>query len=287
MDVEAVADELYQQDPASFIARRDGRVAAARQEGDRPAALAIKAFKRPSPPAWAVNLLARANPDEIEALVDLGARLRQAQANLSGDDLRRLTRERHKFIAGLARQARSLATNHGHPLSPTAGRQVEETLNAALADPEAALAVASGRLVRPLEHAGLGPVDLEGAVAGPSAAAARPGREDPKAEPEPAGGALARHQAELDETRGQAAAAEEQLRSAEGAAGDAASALEMVSHARAEAESEVRRLEAQLDSARSRAETARLEAALASRSTKKRSGPWRPPAAGSGKLGNG
>lgn len=286
VDVEAVADELYQQDPASFTSARDGRVAAARQAGDRPAAAAIKAFKRPTPPAWAVNLLARANPDEIEALVDLGDRLRQAQASLSGDELRQLTRERHKFIVGLARQTRSLASEHGHPLSPTAGRQVEETLNAALADPEAAVAVASGRLVRPLDHAGMGPVDLDGAVAGSGAAPAKPVRRVSKAgsEPEgsgpegsapevsapegpaPEGSAPSRLEAELEQMRAEVAAAEEQLRSAEETAGAAASASETASHLRAEAESEVRGLEAQLDSARSRAESARLEAALASRS---------------------
>ena len=267
MDVEAIADELYQQDPASFTSTRDARVAAARQEGDRPAAVAIKAFKRPSPPAWVVNLLARANPGEMEALADLGARLRQAQTSLSGDELRLLTRERHKFIVGLARQARSLASDHGHPLSATAGRQVEETLNAALADPEAAAAVASGRLVRSLEHAGLGPVDLDGAVAGPGASGAKAARAAPKAkaEPEPDGSAQGL-EAQLEELRAEAAAAEEQLRSAEAVAGDAASALEMASDGRTEAESEVRRLEAQLDSARSRAEAARLEAAHASRS---------------------
>jgi hypothetical protein len=263
VDVEAVADELYQQDPASFTSRRDAQVAAARQEGDRPAAAAIKALKRPSPPAWAVNLLARTSPDEVDALGDLGARLREAQATLSGEELRALTRERHKFIVGLARQARTLAADHGHPLSPTAGRQVEDTLNAALADPEAAVAVASGRLVRSLEHAGMGPVELDGAVAGPGSPVARPARGARKSEPDLDGSAQARILAELEEVRAEAAAADEQLRSAEKAAGEAASTLESASRVRAEADSEVRGLEAQLDSARSRAEAARLEAGVA------------------------
>jgi hypothetical protein len=213
-----------------------------------------------------VNLLARANPDEIDALADLGDRLRQAQASLSGDELRLLTRERHKFIVSLARQARSLASDHGHPLSPTAGRQVEETLNAALADPDAAAAVASGRLVRPLEHTGLGPIDLGGAAAGVGASAAEQIRAVSKAGPETGASAESHLEAELEQTQAEAAAAEGQLRSAEEAAGAAASASEAASHATVEAEGEVRRLEGLLDSARSRAEAARLEAALAWRS---------------------
>jgi hypothetical protein len=283
VDVGAVVDELYQQDPGSFTSQRDARVAAARREGDRPAAVAIKAFKRPSPPAWAINLLARAHPDEIDELVDLGARLRQAQASLSGEELRVLTRERRKFVVGLAREARSLASDHGHPLSATAARQVEDTLNAALADPEASVAVASGRLVRSLEHAGLGPVDLDGAVAGTVTASStagsrrrrgkaesgptKPGPAPPGVtEPGPEPSARARVEAELKEMRAEAATAEEQLRSAQRGADEAASALKTAARRQADADSEVRRLEAQLDSARSQAEAAKVEAALASRS---------------------
>jgi hypothetical protein len=276
VDVDAVADELYQEDPASFVSLRDARVGAARQEGDRQGAAAIKAFKRPSPPAWAVNLLARAHPDELDGLADLGARLRQAQASLSGEELRGLSRERHKFVVGLARQARSLAADKGHPLSANADRQVEETLNAALADPEAAVAVASGRLVRSLEHAGMAAVDLDGAVAGVTIFPVGPNRKAQKAEPgaaEPGAAearsdasARARLEAEFEQVTGEAAAAENELRSVQETAGAATSALERASQLQDEADREVRRLEAELASARSRAETAKVEAALASRS---------------------
>jgi hypothetical protein len=258
VDVEAVAKELYQEDPSSFVAARDARVAAARHEGDRPAADAIKAFKRPSPPAWAVNLLARAHPDEMEALVDLGSRFRQAQDSLSGDELRVLSRERHKFIVGLARQAQSLASGQGHPLSTTAGRQVEDTLNAGLADPDAALAVSSGRLVRSLEHAGLGPVDLEGAVAGTATIT-------PERRAQPAGGASteARLAAELDEARLEAAAAEEALRSAELAARDAGAAFDRASGRQVTAEAEMHRLAQLVEAARTAAAAAKTEASAA------------------------
>jgi hypothetical protein len=278
VDVEAIAEQLYQEDPSSFVAQRDARVSAARHEGDRPTADAIKAFKRPSPPAWAVNLLARAHPDQMEALGDLGLRLRRAQDSLSGDELRALSRERHKFIVGLARQAQSLASGQGHPLSTAAGRQVEDTLNAALADPDAALAVASGRLVRSLEHAGLGPVDLSGAVAGPAASgAAASGAATTGAatasrarQAQPAGAAstAARLAAELDESRIEAAAAEQALGAAELAARDAASALDRASEGRVAAEAEVRRLAELLEAARTDAAAAKAEISAAAGSRK-------------------
>jgi hypothetical protein len=265
--VDAVAEELYQEDPSSFVAQRDARVAAARQAGDRPTADAIKAFKRPSPPAWAVNRLARAHPDQMEALVDLGSRLRQAQDSLSGDELRVLSRERHKFIVGLARQAQSLASGEGHPLSTAASRQVEDTLNAALADPDAAMAVVSGRLVRSLEHTGLGPVDLNGAVAGAGAAGAGAGaattprarRATPAGDTETA----APLAAELDKARLEAAAAEQALGSAELAARDAASVFDRASERQVAAESEVHRLAEVLEAARTEAAAAKAEVSAA------------------------
>jgi DNA repair exonuclease SbcCD ATPase subunit len=79
--------------------------------------------------------------------------------------LKRLNRDRQRVVAGLVAETRRLAGERGHPLNEAAARQVEQTLAAALADPVAGAAVASGRLVQPLEHAGLGPVDLTGAVA--------------------------------------------------------------------------------------------------------------------------
>jgi len=280
VDVEAVAGDLYQLDPASFVAERDTRVAAARGEGDRPAADAIKAFKRPSPPAWAVNLLARADPDDLDALVDLGARLRAAQAALSGDELRRLSRERHKFVSGLARQARNLAAERGRPLSPTAGRQVEETLNAALADAEAAAAVASGRLVRALEHTGMGPVDLDGAVAGPSGDRKPARSPGPKAGSGPSDSDMAQLdaqltplktqptplKAELDRRRAEAAAAEQEVAAAEAVAQEAGGAFDAADQRRVAAESDVHRLEADLQSARAEAKAARAAAGTAARS---------------------
>ena len=182
MDPAQVVDQLYVLDPSEFTAARDGRAAEARKAGDRAAAADIKALRRPSPAAWAVNLLAHERADELSRLIELGARLRQAQASLSAEDMRDLSRQRQEIVSALARQARQLVSERGRPISDAGSRQIEDTLVAAVADPDAAAAVATGRLERALDYTGLGPVDLEKAVAGPPAPPTAPGR-DPTATP--------------------------------------------------------------------------------------------------------
>jgi len=170
MGLQDVVDELYGLDASEFVAARDARARAARQAGDRAVADQVKALKRPSAAAWVVNLLVRRRPGEIERLAGFGESFREAQANLAGDELRRLGRQRHQAIGALAQEARRLAEERGQQVSQAVQREVESTLDAAVTDRDAADAVRSGRLLRSLSHAGMGPVDLAGAVAAPEIA---------------------------------------------------------------------------------------------------------------------
>ena len=172
MDLEEVVGELYGLDASEFVAARDGRARAARQSGDRGLADQVKALKRPAVAAWVVNNLVRQRPGEIERLVRFGESFRDAQASLAGDELRRLGRQRHQVLGALGQEARRLAEERGQPVSPAVERDVESTLDTAVTDPGAADAVRSGRLLRALSHAGMGPVDLSGAVAAPEVAVA-------------------------------------------------------------------------------------------------------------------
>ena len=163
-------DELYGLDPSEFTARRDAIAAESRKAGDRELAAVVKGLRRPSAAAYTVNIMARSRRDEIGRLIELGARLREAQAALSGDELRALGRQRQQVVAGLGHEARQLAREAGHPISEATSREVEATFEAALADAAAGEAVRAGRLIRALEHRGMDPVDLTGAVAGVSTA---------------------------------------------------------------------------------------------------------------------
>lgn len=154
--LDELAGELYTVHPAGFVAARNAVVQRAREAGDRAVAAAIGRLRRPTVSAWAVNLLVRSAPAEVAQLLSLGEQLRSAQQRLQGEQLRRLNEQRREVVAALARRARGLAADAGHPLSAAAAVEVEQTLTAALADPDEAQAVRAGRLARPLQYVGLG-----------------------------------------------------------------------------------------------------------------------------------
>ncbi|MBW8707501.1 IgA-specific serine endopeptidase autotransporter [Streptomyces sp. MBT84] len=150
MDLDAVADELYGLAPGDFTAARDERVKAARAAGDRDLAEQIRRLRRPTLAAWASNLLVREQPDETERLLQLGEALRQAHQDLDGAQLRELSAQQHQLTFALARQAGQLTAQAGQRISDDVRQEVQDTLHAALADPEAAEQVAEGRLAKPL-----------------------------------------------------------------------------------------------------------------------------------------
>ncbi|HKH24908.1 MAG TPA: hypothetical protein VKA42_05560, partial [Acidimicrobiales bacterium] len=117
MDLDEVADELYEVPPEDFIALRTTRQDEAKAEGDKALAKAIGAMPKPSTAAWVSNLLVRAHRAEIEGLVELGGLLREAQENLAGEELKALSTQRSKLVSALTRQAAALARERGHRIS--------------------------------------------------------------------------------------------------------------------------------------------------------------------------
>ncbi|NJP51885.1 hypothetical protein HCJ93_17890 [Streptomyces sp. SBST2-5] len=145
-DVEAVLDELYALPPSGFVPRREQRAAEARSAGRADDARRIRAARRPTLAAWAANLLRRSRPEEAEQFLELGRALREAFSTLDPAGLRELSAQRRRIVAELSRQAAGLARDAGHPLSDSVQRDLEETLRAVLADPQAADRWAQGRL---------------------------------------------------------------------------------------------------------------------------------------------
>lgn len=174
MDVDAVADELYGLLPGEFTPARNARAADARREGDRAAAEAIMGFRRPTMGAWLANLLVRRHRDEVGELLELGAAMRRAHAELAGPELRRLAERRHQLIADLGAEARELAGDAAQPVGDGHLAELEATLEAACAEPAAADALGAGRLTAALRYSGLGPVELaSGAATSTSASTPR------------------------------------------------------------------------------------------------------------------
>jgi hypothetical protein len=156
VELDEVADELYAVPPEEFIDLRKTRQDEAKADGDKALAKAIGALPKPSAAAWVSNLLVREQRAEIEGLVDLGNLLREAQENLAGDQLKALDTQRRQLINALTRQARALANERGHPVSTAVATQVEETLRAAMSDPDAGEALLTGRLASSMSYSGMG-----------------------------------------------------------------------------------------------------------------------------------
>lgn len=169
-----VLDELYAADPPDFVATRSRLAKEAREAGDRESAARIGSLRKPGVAAWAVNRLVRDRPVEVEALLDVGRRMREAQSRLDMSRLKELRADRERVLESFTRAARFVADSHGHPLSVDAAAGVRSTAVAALADEAAADAVAGGMLVRALDYAGFGEVDVSDAVAERVVQASRP-----------------------------------------------------------------------------------------------------------------
>ncbi|MEV6210056.1 hypothetical protein [Kitasatospora sp. NPDC051914] len=201
---DAVADGLYVLPPADFTRARNQAAADARKAGDRELAARLTALRRPTQSAWAVNLLVHRHPDRADALLELGRRLRRAQAELAGPALRELSAERHRTVAELATAAREAAAEAGARLADAQLREVEQSLWAALASEEAAEAFAAGRLTAALEE-GSGLPSEEPQAAAPKSARGR----------KPAGRAATGKAQQASADRAAAQAAEEALSAAE------------------------------------------------------------------------
>ena len=160
MDLNEAADQLYALTPDDFMARRTALAAEAKESGDKALAKQITGLRRPTRSAWLVNLVARGEPERVAELQDLGTALQQAQQQMAGDELRRLSKQRRTMIDSLARRAAELAAEHGYDPPDSAVQEVSQTLQAALADPAVAEVVQAGRLHQAASYGGFGPDDL-------------------------------------------------------------------------------------------------------------------------------
>lgn len=167
MDVDEVAAELYGLPPEQFTPTRNERSKQARAEGDRELATQITALRKPTTAAWLTNLLVRSHPEEVQMLLDLGRELRDVLADVEGDELRELTRQRYQLVSALVSQARALAQGRGRRVSDEVAAGVRTTLEATLADEASADVVAAGQLTDVLEVAGFG-VSPSGGRAAPA-----------------------------------------------------------------------------------------------------------------------
>jgi len=153
-------DRLYGLPLDAFVGERDALAKELRAAGQRDEANAVKALKKPSVAAWAVNQALRTQSKAARELWKAGDALAAAQEAIlagkgSGADLRAATERERAAVEPLVDAARGLLTASGGDLSEATIERVRQTLHAGAIDPDAREEVALGRAVRERAPQGL------------------------------------------------------------------------------------------------------------------------------------
>lgn len=163
-------DAVYLGDFEGFVTRRDALAKQLRADGDGDAADAVKALKKPSRTAWAVNQFAAHGAKARDELLKAGAQLREASEGLvSGEADREAmikARDRERAAVGSALEAiAALADDAGQALNSAATERVRHTLHAVALDEDVRGQFEAARLTADHEASGLGGGSL---AAGPA-----------------------------------------------------------------------------------------------------------------------
>jgi hypothetical protein len=140
MSVEEIIDRLYGLPLEEFTRARNQAERELRQAGEREQADEIKALRKPTAAAAAVNRLVRNHPAQVKAFLEAAATLRDAQVAGKGD------------LASAARAEREALNK----LVGLGGESVRATLQAAAVDDGTARELLQARLVREPEPPGFG-----------------------------------------------------------------------------------------------------------------------------------
>jgi hypothetical protein len=157
-DLEQELDDLFGVPLDDFTARRNELAARLKSAGQPEAAEQVRGLRKPSVPVWAVNQVARRDPDAMSRVVEAGRQLRQAQEAAFGgggaDAVRSATADERGAVRELTRAAERLLEGEGRKPTRSVVDRIGATLRAAAVDPEAAELLAHGRLTGELESPG-------------------------------------------------------------------------------------------------------------------------------------
>jgi hypothetical protein len=150
MSVVTDVDRLFAVPLEDFVAERKQVAKDLRAAGDREAAAEVAKLPKPTPPAWALNQLAREEPDLVGAWLDVAEELREVSAN-PGAGLREAMAAHRDATRSLLGMVRDRARPGGKPLSEPMLERVRELLQAATVDAGAAEALRRGVVVEGAE----------------------------------------------------------------------------------------------------------------------------------------
>lgn len=212
MAMDEIADRLYALPIEEFTKARNEAAAELRKDGRREEADEVKALRKPTAAAGAVNHLVREHRDRVEEYLAAAAVLRDAQFAGRGD------------VAGATKHERETLER----LLELASVDVRQTLQAAAVDDAAAEELRRGRLDRELEPRGFGTLltHAKPAPAKPKPAKRKPDDRAARANLQRARDALTAARSEERQARGRLEEAQGNLARAESAVEEAQRELE-------------------------------------------------------------
>ena len=153
------ADRLFELPLDEFTAARNELARRLKRDGDAEAAEQVRALAKPSVAAWAVNQLARREPEAVRSLLNLASRLRNAQErSLKGeraaDELRAAQAEERDVIRTLTQHAGEILREAERPASGTTLERVSSLLRAAAVAEPGRTSLREGRLSGDVEVSG-------------------------------------------------------------------------------------------------------------------------------------
>jgi hypothetical protein len=278
--VEEVAGRLYGLPLEEFTRERDAAARELRKAKERDAAAVVAKLPKPSQAAWAANALARERRDLVDALLDAGDDLREAQeaavAGKGAGALREAAAAQRAAVDALVAAASELRPSGRKPTEQTLER-LRSTLTATATDDDVRAALDQGRVVE--DASGAGAWGLVPGGDAPAAPPRKPREPKPKKRADDDGEAAGREraereaaareererraqlEAELREARAERRSRERELERAEKAAERAAKRLEDALAAAEDAREQADEARADLEAARAAANEARDHAA--------------------------
>jgi hypothetical protein len=173
-DLDTIVDGLYAADLDAFTRLRDEAAKRLRADGEKVAAEELKALRKPPVSVWAINRLARTARKEVDALLDAGHKLREAQRTLLGgadpDGFEQARRAHAAAVDRLVRKAEQLLQAERDTAPPALLDRIRSTLQSASVGEEGRTLLARGRLTEELAPSGF---DALGEV-GPLPAGTKP-----------------------------------------------------------------------------------------------------------------
>jgi hypothetical protein len=264
-DLQEAIDTLHGVPLESFVAERTRLARELRKAGDRAAAAELAKLPKPSAAAWALNHVAREDPDAVAAWLDAVQALREASSAPKRDVLRAAMADHRTATAQLLGIVRDSAQPGGRALSEAMLDRVRALLQDATVDPDLGDRLQAGRVTEePDEPAAAAEAEApEEEAPAPAPRRKRKPARDEQAEEEAAREReAAERRAELEARVADAEERLEQLAAAveerEAAAAAAAERLE-------EARRTLHRTESEADAAHEAVDAAREEAATAER----------------------